>query len=261
MPETSHRCLERRSNRKSLRREFRNQLILAATGVLSLASLAITAPAPSRAAKCTDVALVLAVDGSGSVSTEEFYFQQQAIAAALRDREVLEAFARAGAVAVAVLYWGDAEWPVQETGFVSIEGLEDAERLVTAVETMPRRVLGNTGLSMGLSAALDKLETVGCAHRMVINVSADGTETSSTPRRLRSPLLPEVRARAAAANVTINALAIATEDADLKSYFENNVIVGPDSFVMEISHTSAYAETLRRKLIREITPVFLTQTY
>jgi hypothetical protein len=80
MPETSHRCLERRSNRENLRREVRNQLILAAAGVLSLASLAITAPALSRADKCTDVALVLAVDGSGSVSTEEFYFQQQAIA-------------------------------------------------------------------------------------------------------------------------------------------------------------------------------------
>jgi hypothetical protein len=190
MSETSHRCSERRSNRENLRREVRNQLILAAAGVLSLASLAITAPAPSRADKCKDVALVLAVDGSGSVSTEEFYFQQQAIAAALRDREVLEAFARAGTVAVAVLYWGDAEWPVQETGFVSIQDLEDAERLVTAVETMPRRVLGNTGLSMGLSAALDKLETVGCAHRMVINVSADGTDTISTPRRLRFPIAP-----------------------------------------------------------------------
>jgi hypothetical protein len=150
---------------------------------------------------------------------------------------------------------------VQETGFVSIEGLEDAERLVTAVETMPRRVLGNTGLSMGLSAALDKLETVGCAHRRVINVSADGTDTINTPRRLRSPSLPEVRVRAASAHVTINALAISKEDPGLKSYFENHVIVGPDAFVMEISHTSAYAETLRRKLIREIAPAILAQAY
>jgi hypothetical protein len=150
---------------------------------------------------------------------------------------------------------------VQQTSFVSIEDRGDVERLVNAIETMPRRVLGNTGLSMGLSAALDKLETVGCAHRMVVNVSGDGTDTITTPRKRRSLSLPEVRARAAAANVTINALAITTEDPSLKSYFQNNVIVGPDAFVMEINHTSAYAETLRRKLIRETSPWSLTQTY
>jgi Mg-chelatase subunit ChlD len=206
-----------------------------------------------------DVALVLAVDGSGSINTEEFFFQQQAIVAALRDRDVLEAFTREGTVAVAVLYWGDAEWPVQQTEFVHIEGAEDVERLVSDIESMPRRVLGNTGLSMGLSAALDMLQTVGCAHRLVINVSADGTDTISPNRKNRTPSLPEVRARAGAANVTINALAISTEHANLKFYFENEVIVGSDAFVVEIKHTSDYAETLRRKLIREISPSSLTQ--
>jgi hypothetical protein len=207
---------------------------------------------------CVDVALVLAVDGSGSINTEEFHLQRQAIVSALRDPGVLQAIDNAGSVAATVLFWGDPAWPVQETGFVHIEGQQDVEVLVTAIESMPRRVLGNTGLSMGLSAALDRLETVRCAHRSVINVSADGSDTVIPRRKRLAPSLREVRARAEALNVTINALIISSEEHYLKSYFEKQVITGPEAFVMEIGSFSDYAEALRRKLMREIAPVALS---
>ena len=45
---------------------------------------------------CVDVALVLAVDGSGSVDNGEYQFQQQAIARSFRDPEVLAALRRRG---------------------------------------------------------------------------------------------------------------------------------------------------------------------
>jgi hypothetical protein len=200
---------------------------------------------------------VLAVDGSGSVNTEEFHLQQQAIVAALRNPSVRQAMKRAGSVSAAVLYWGDANWSTQETPFVQIDGEESVERLVTAILNMPRRVFGHTGLGMGLSAALDKLEALPCAYRSVINVSADGSDTAAGGKR-PAALLGEIRSRAAASSVTINALVISNEEKDLKSYFEKQVISGPGAFVMEISAYSEYAEALRRKLVREIAPAALS---
>ena len=208
---------------------------------------------------CVDLAIVLAVDGSGSVNTEEFHLQQQAIVTALRDPAVQQAMERVGSVAAAVMYWGDAEWPVQETGFVLIDDRDDVEQLVTAIESMPRKVLGSTGLSMGLAAGLDMLERLRCAYRSVINVSGDGSD-SIVPRRKRLvPPLREVRARAAAANVTINALVISGKEEDLETYFEKQVITGPDAFVMKVGRYNDYAAALRRKLIREIAPVALSR--
>ena len=208
---------------------------------------------------CVDVAIVLAIDGSGSIDAQEFHLQQQGIIAALRDPLVLTAVRRAGSVAAAILYWGDAEWPVQDSPFVRIGDENDIEVLVTAIESMPRLVLGNTGLSMGLSAALDKLGTVPCAHRPVINVSGDGSDTVVPRRKRLAPSLKEIKARAVAANVTINALVIASNEKNLKPYFEKQVIVGPGAFVMEIDGFEDFAEALRQKLVREISPIALSR--
>ncbi|WP_395662312.1 DUF1194 domain-containing protein [Aestuariivirga sp.] len=232
--------------------------LLRPIAVLALA-VTLAAPSPARAADCVDLALVLAVDGSGSINPEEFALQRQAIVSAFSSPDVLQAIDRAGLVAAAVLYWGDAEWPVQQTGFIRIGKPEDAKLLVAAVETMPRQVLGSTGLSNGLSAALDKLETVGCAYRSVINVSGDGADTFIPRKRRLAPSLRNIRARATAAEVTINALVITNDEPDLKSYFEKQVITGPGAFVIEINAISDYSSALRRKLIREISPSTLSQ--
>ena len=240
---------------------LRCKLMAIASTVASL----LVAPWPSTGhaadEACVDVAIVLAVDGSGSVNTREFLLQQQAIVSALRDPEVLRTMNRAGSVAAAVLYWGDANWPVQETPFVHIQGRSDVETLVSALLRMPRRVFGNTGLSMGLSAALDKLVTVRCSRRSVINVSGDGSDTIISRRKRFAPTLKEIRSRAELADVTINALIISNEERDLKAYFEKQVITGPGAFVMEIRDFSDYAEALRRKLIREIAPMTLSQMH
>ncbi|MCX7345170.1 MAG: DUF1194 domain-containing protein, partial [Alphaproteobacteria bacterium] len=127
---------------------------------------------------CVDVALVLAVDGSGSVNAREYNFQKSAIAASLRDPGVLKAMKRAGTVSMAVVFWGDPERATQSTDAVLISDADDAETLARMVENQSRTVLGNTGLGAGLAAAMDKLATMGCAYRSIVNVSGDGQETT-----------------------------------------------------------------------------------
>jgi hypothetical protein len=228
-------------------------LRLAVLGIGSGLMLNLAA-SPVAAQTCNDVALVLAVDGSSSIDAGEYGFQQRAIASALRDPTVLNAMRSAGSVAVAVVFWGDAELPVQETPSVVIRSAADAERLAAIVESMPRKVLGNTGLSAGIAAALGKLETMGCAHRSIINVSGDGKVSIEPRRRKVYPHLPQARSMAEAQGVTINALTISNEVPDLAEYFEKNVITGPGAFVMNVNGYDDFADSLRRKLVREIGP-------
>lgn len=231
---------------------------MTAAFILALPVLAASASAQAFE-PCADAALVLAVDGSDSIDATEYRFQQRAIAQALRDREVLAAFAEAGTVSVAVMFWGEASRPAHLAGAATIRDAGDAERLARAVESQPRLTRGTTGLGTGLAAALDQIAAMGCAHRAVINVTGDGKETI-LPRKRHAAVKPEqARDRASSEGVTINALVIAGAAPGLAGYFAGKVITGPDAFVMEIASHDDFAGALERKLIREIAPTVVSQ--
>ena len=209
---------------------------------------------------CVDVTLVLAVDGSVGVDNREYLFRQQAIASSFRDPGVIAALKGAGRVSVAVVFWGDASNPVYQTEAVTIEDTSDADAFSRMVENIPRRTLGNTGLGAGLSAALDRLGSMGCAHRSIINVSGDGKETNVPRQRLQTARAGQARDRARSMNVTINALVISSAEVGLVDYYRRKVITGPGAFIMEIADYEDYAEALKKKLIREITPDIVSHT-
>jgi hypothetical protein len=225
---------------------------------LSAAALALWTPwLPAQAeARCLDVALVLAVDGSSSVDGAEYQLQKQGIAEALRDPQVIAAMRQAGDVAVSVIFWGDAGQPHQTIGWIRIADGKDGDRLAERIERMPRAVKGSTGLGSGLVAALDMIADADfCANRAIINVSGDGAETIYRRQTRHVPKPEDARARAEEAGVTINALAISNQEGGLKDYFASQVVTGPGAFVMEVKNYESFAEAMRRKLIREITPM------
>jgi len=231
-----------------------------AVALLAALALPNTEGRATAAPVCNDVALVLAVDSSTSVSPGEFLLQKRGIAAAFRDPLVLDAIKRAGQVIVSVVFWGSEAQPKNQSGWVLVDGVVGAERFARAVEAMPRRVAGDTGLGSGLLTALDKVSAPDlCAVRRIINLSGDGTETRAVrgKRRLAQP--PQVRDLAATLQVEINALAILSDEADLARYYAQNVITGPDAFVMDVSDYGGFAQALRRKLIREISPRIVSQ--
>lgn len=204
---------------------------------------------------CIDVALVLTVDASASVSRSEFALQQNGIAQAFRDPQVLDAISLAGRVAASVIFWGSEGLPRPQSQWMLLDGPDAAEAFASTVEAMPRQVTGDTALGAGLFAALQKFDTLGaCSIRKVINLSGDGEETRVYRRMRRSPVAPQVRDLAEAAEVEINALAISNEEEDLAQYYAGNVITGPDAFVMEVRSYEEFSTALRRKLIREIGP-------
>lgn len=208
---------------------------------------------PVQASPCLGVALVMAIDGSGSVSVPEYIMQQHAVASALRDPDVLQAMEHAGGVAMSVIFWGSAGQPTQETQWTIIRDATDADLLAREIEALPRTVAGDTGLGAAMARSLGKLEELpGCAAKKLVNVSGDGRDTSWRPKWGSSSAPGVVKRLATERGVTINALAISREEPDLPEYYLENVVTQPDGFVMEAPDFAHFAAAIRKKLIREI---------
>lgn len=234
-------------------RAFHNRFLSVSAAAMALWACWLPAQAEAR---CLDVALVLAVDGSSSVDGFEYHMQKHGIAKALRDPEVIAAMKQAGDVAVSVIFWGDAGQPHQTIDWIRIADVKDGDRLAQLIERTPRNVKGSTGLGSGLVAALDMIADADfCANRAIINVSGDGAETVYRRQARSLPKPEDARARAEESGVTINALAISNQEGGLKDYFASQVVTGPGAFVMEVKNYESFAEAMRRKLIREITPM------
>ena len=227
-------------------------------GLTGLVWLAV-AGGPSLAAEplpgppvCADTALVLAIDGSGSIDEADYALQMQGYAAAFRSREVQFALRMAGVVDVAVVLWGDGDMSAQILPFQRIVDAAGAEQLAVEMEGMTREVTGNTGLARGIEVALDILSEPGvCALRKIVDVSGDGRQMHM---RMRHPVatLAELRQRAEAMGVTINALAIETDDDGLAEYFESRVTVGQTAFVIPIMSMRDFGDAIIEKLQREL---------
>ena len=200
-----------------------------------------------------DLELVFAVDASGSVDQFEYVLQLAGIAAALKSPEVQRAI-RSGPnrrIAVNLVVWAEARYPKESTGWMMIGSLADAEAAGARIADFPRHATGGTGLGDGLASAMRAFkESPFSGLRHVIDVSGDGRET--TPREF-AIRVPQARAMAAAQGVTVNGLAILTDDATLHHYYRKALQTGADSFVMSVASYDDFAEAMHRKLVREIT--------
>lgn len=197
----------------------------------------------STAAAC-ELALLLAVDVSGSVSREEYRIQMDGLGAALRDGIVSEALIKAKAQ-VSLVQWTGESRQATSIPWQQIETFEDIEALVAKVETEPR-VWRNysTAIGQALEYSMNAFFQVPECRRKVIDVSGDGVSNEGiAPANLRADLL--------AANITVNALVIETDDTDLTGYFWENVIVGGGAFVVTANGFEDYPAKIRRKLVRE----------
>ena len=156
----------------------------------------------------------------------------------------------AGRIAVNLALWAQSELPKDSIGWHLVEDAASAGALAQAVERHPRRVIGGTGIGRAILYAVALFQDNGFSGtRRVIDLSGDGRETT-----FRTWSVPPEQARfaARAAQVTINGLAILTDEADLGQYYRENVISGPDSFVMEVNGFEDFSEAMLEKILREI---------
>jgi hypothetical protein len=200
------------------------------------------------------VALVLAIDASGSVKDDEFFLQQQGYAQAFRSPDVRAVLADAGIVDIGAVLFSDSERDLQIIPMTRIVRGAGTEEFARRLDTVPRPVPGNTGIGIAIAAATTLLGAPGaCAHRRIINLSGDGPE-SMAPRARTALSTADARRRAEELGITINALAIAHEVPDLGEWYRTQLIAGPGAFVMEVKGFESFAGAIERKLLREIGP-------
>lgn len=210
--------------------------------VAGLAGLAAVLATPARAC---DLALVLAVDVSGSVDPAEYMIQMQGLAEALRDPVISEALVR-GEAAVSLVQWTGSSRQDLTIPWMRLRDFDAVEAFAASVETTPRAWrMYSTAIGEALSFSAALFQAVPDCTRRVVDVSGDGVSNEGIePDSLRPGL--------AALGVTVNALVIEPPDRDLVEYFHRNVITGPGAFAIRANGFAEYPERIRRKLLREV---------
>jgi len=196
-----------------------------------------------------DLALVLAVDGSASVTFEEFGLIAGGMAAALREPPIITALIGGPAKSslLSLLLWSGAGAQEIITNWTLVASEADAHSFADSVDNMPRIVKpGQTAIGEALLASLTLLAHIpDTPSRQVVNVIGDG--------RSNDGVAPgPIRDRMAAAGITINGLCILHEEPDLLASYTAEVIGGPGAFAEICPDYPAFAAAMRRKLAREL---------
>jgi len=196
-----------------------------------------------------DLALVLAVDCSFSVDTNEFRLQMDGLGRAFMSAAVKQAIRRGNRqrIAVTVMQWSDQGNQMVVVPWTVIADDADADGLGLMLMAMPRRLAeGGTSISSALAYAAALFTAAPTAERRVVDLSSDGRNNVGPP-------VAPVRNRIVGEGVTINGLTILNEWPTLDIYFEQHVVGGPAHFVITANDYRSYGEAIYRKLLREIT--------
>lgn len=199
-----------------------------------------------------DAEIVLAVDASRSMDLDEFATQRDGYLAALRHPDLVRAITAGhlGKVAFAYVEWSGeirdgalVPWRVVATP-------EDAAAMAGEIAAMPVVRGRGTSISRAIAfatALLDDGSVDGA--RQVIDISGDGANNAGPP-------VTGARDAALARGITINGLPVMTAPGgamtDLDRYYEECVIGGLGAFVMVAEGWEDFADTIRRKLVMEI---------
>lgn len=193
-----------------------------------------------------EVALMLAVDVSGSVDAREYRIQMDGLAAALIDRSVAAALV-SGQVKLALMQWTGTGRQSVVINWTQINNEADVVRFADQVISEPRLWRDySTAVGEALALSLAYFAQVPDCKRHVIDISGDG---ESNEGRLPRDMWDDL----ASAQITVNALVIEESSPGLTAYFEEEVITGPGSFAMTANTFDDYPEQIVRKLFRELT--------
>lgn len=196
-----------------------------------------------------DLQLVLAVDVSGSVNQIRFEMQKRGYVEAFRNPRVLSAI-RSGAtgrIAVTMVQWTGPTLQVQVVPWSLIGDGLSIEAFAKRIEAAPRQLFsGGTSISGAIDYAVEQFgHSPYAANRRVIDVSGDGANNRGRPAT-------EARDAAIATGITINGLPILELEPDLENFYRNNVIGGPNAFVIAAKTFDEFADAILKKLVTEI---------
>ena len=221
------------------------------------AGLVMTLASASALAEPVDVELILAVDVSLSMSSEELAIQRDGYAAALTHEQVVRAIEHGahGRIAIAYVEWAGAGVQHVIVPWTVVANAEDARQVAQRLTLSPSNSARRTSISGALDFAADLFaESAYRGMRRVVDISGDGPNNQGAPvTKARDALVSQ--------GVTINGLPLMTSGrgfaaqfdlADLDAYYRDCVIGGPGAFMIPVNDWSQFPEAVRRKLVLEL---------
>ncbi len=224
---------------------------VAEPALLALGLMAIAPSVAQSPVERVDVALVLAVDVSGSVDDSRFALQMEGIASAFEDREVQGTIlsGQYGALLVTLVNW--SQKPQIAVPWRVIASADDAMAFAADVRQAPRRAEDFTCMSLMMQAVGDKVLPLMPvpADRTVVDISGDGRDNCN-PRTA----VDSIRDGLVADRVTINGLPIKAgrEAETIAPWYEQHVIGGAASFLLPANGYEDFGRAIRQKFIIEI---------
>ena len=204
-----------------------------------------------------DLELIISVDVSWSVDSEEAKLQRSGYVAAFSDPKVVEAITSGFMGRIAVLYheWAGMGYNRVVLDWTLIEDMATAKAFVARLSRQPFDSAYRTSISDAIDYVVPLFEENGFAgRRRVIDVSGDGANNSGR-------LVNVARDDAVAQGITINGLPILDQGVgrgsrmwvrDLDLYFQKCVIGGRGAFMVVANGFDDFANAVRRKLVLEI---------
>ena len=199
-----------------------------------------------------ELALVLAVDVSGSVNVDEYVVQMKGLANAFRSSDIVHLIGqtnRRGSVHMTVVQWSGEPHQAQIVGWRQLNSEASVLAFADEISAAQRAYINfSTAIAEALAFSNDLFDAERrTCRRRVVDVSGDG------PNNEGRDIFP-VHSELMRAGVTINGLAILGEEPGLGAYYRDNVIGGNGAFVMSAETFDDFPDAIRRKLLREIAP-------
>lgn len=206
------------------------------------------------------LALVLALDVSGSVNEVEYRQQLEGVGFALDSPDVRRLILSGGGhVKLAAFEWSSRNHQFIVQPWITLDSEAAIDRASAQIRRYQKRRAGlKTALSTALLFGAQLLQAQDQCWHKTIDVSGDGENNIG-------PALEQVFGAAAFDGVTINALVVGdpassqTETGDtgpsrfeLQHYYEREVIRGPGAFSMVAFGYADYARAMHRKMLREL---------
>ncbi|CAN5140628.1 DUF1194 domain-containing protein [soil metagenome] len=220
---------------------------------------------PARAAeRDVDLELILAVDVSRSMDSDEQKLQRDGYVAAFRHADVVDAIMSGlhGRIAVTYIEWAGPTMQKIVQPWTVIDSAAAANQFADTLAAAPISYYHGTSISSGLLFAAPAFAANDfTSPRQVIDISGDG------PNNMGSPA-PGARDQLVQAGITINGLPIMLKRPSgfasiehLDIYYEDCVIGGHGAFIVPVQDIGKIAQAIRRKLVLEIAgrpPVFIS---
>ena len=210
-------------------------------GLCIASFVALCAPA----AQACEVALMLAVDVSGSVNHDEYRVQMDGLAAALVDPSIAGALV-ASEAQVALMQWTGTGRQSVVISWTQMKNADDVAMFAHEVAESARLWRDfSTAIGEAMQLALPYFAAVDQCGRLVMDISGDGISNEGQSPSALWPAFAE-------AGITVNALVIQDTGFELTDWFEHHVITGSGAFAVTANTFAEYPEQITRKLYREL---------